>query len=107
MFQCRPARVILNSMVIHLRLTVRTLTETVVFARNAELPAIPAIGDQVDLAPGSGQFVVREIKTAADGTITCELDHRNEPTTENMPFGMESIQPELWDLAHAGWRREA
>jgi hypothetical protein len=94
-------------MVIHFRLTVRTLAETVVFAHNVELPTIPAIGDQVDSPHGCGPLVVREIRTAADGTITCELDHLNEPTAEHRPFGMINIQPELWDLAHAGWRREA
>jgi len=94
-------------MVIHFRLTVCTLTETVVFARNVELPAIPAIGDQVDAPAVCGPLVVQEITTATDGAITCEVGSRKETSAERQPHGMENIQPELWDLAHAGWRREA
>jgi hypothetical protein len=29
-----------------------------------------------------------------------------EPLPEPQPPGMQNIQLELWDLAHAGWRRE-
>lgn len=106
LYRGMPARVILNALVIHLRLTVRTIAETTVFARGVDRRTVPSIGGPVDAPQVCGPLVVQEIRTADDGTITCEVGNLKEPLPEPQPPGMQNIQLELWDLAHAGWRRE-
>jgi hypothetical protein len=93
-------------MLIHLRLTVRTVTETVVFVRDVDLPAIPAVGEKLDIHQACGPYAVRAVTTDPNSTATCDVDHWDEPLPEHRPIGMENIQPKLWDLAHSGWRRE-
>jgi hypothetical protein len=88
----------------HLRLMVRTRTETDVFVRDAELESLPRAGEVLKISDRCGPYRVRAATVGADGTAVCELEHLQEPIPTDLPGGIRDIQPELWDLASAGWR---
>ncbi len=89
-------------MLIHFHLTVRTVAESATFILDAELPAVPAVGDELDLHFDFGPYIVREVTDQA-GAITCVVDNWDD--LGEPALSMELIAGDLADMARAGWRK--
>lgn len=95
-------------MQITLHLTLRAQRGAITFTRVVELPAVPVVGEELDVPPGCDP--VRVLSVEADPTVqgayTCEVVSWDDPEPQHRATSLEHLADEIEDWLAAGWGRE-